>query len=87
LAGLKYSTFAAWALRRRKQQGASTKLPATPVDPVRWLEALVEPGESSGDPTLPALVLRLPGGVRLEMVHVQQATLVVSVLRALEKPC
>jgi hypothetical protein len=38
LAGVKYQTFAAWALRRRRQRG--TAKPATPnADAVRWLEA------------------------------------------------
>jgi hypothetical protein len=87
LAGLKYSTFAAWAHRRRQQPGAAARVPAKPTDPVRWLEALVEPGESWGHPTMPALVLLLPGGVRLEMTHARQAALVATLLRALEKPC
>jgi hypothetical protein len=87
LTGLKYSTFAAWVIRRRKQAGAVVQASAKPADSVRWLEALVEPHGPVGDPTAAALVLQLPGGVRLEMTRGNQATLVASLLRALEKPC
>jgi hypothetical protein len=84
LTGVKYSTFAAWVLRRRKQSGGAVKAPVKPADPVRWLEALVEPKEPA---TSAGLVLQLPGGVRLEMTQAGQAGLIVSLIRALEQPC
>lgn len=82
LTGLKYSTFAAWASRRRKQARTPLKSPTRPVDPVGWLEALVEPGRSGA-----GVVLRLPGGVSLELMQASQANLIASLIRALERPC
>jgi hypothetical protein len=87
LTGVKYSTFAAWCLRRRKPGDSAVKVRAQPADSVRWLEALVEPAVSAGDMTGATLVLQLPGGVRLEMTQVKQATLIARLIRALEKPC
>jgi hypothetical protein len=84
LTGIKYSTFAAWAHRRRKQAGTNVKLAAKPAEPVRWLEALVEPRPSA---VAEGVVLRLPGGVRLELTQASQAGLIVSLIRALEQPC
>lgn len=85
LAGIKYQTFAAWAARRRKLAGA--KAPVKPVDPVRWLEAVVEQAHSSVNPQALSLVLHLPGGARLELANVKQAPLAAALLRALEQPC
>lgn len=75
--GLKYSTFAGWLARHRrnKRQGGAAA--------VRLLEAVVE--ENSGDKK--ALVLELPGGARMEIKHAQQATLAAVVLRTLAKSC
>jgi hypothetical protein len=87
LTGVKYSTFAAWCQRRRKPAGSAVPVPAPPADPVRWLEALVEPTASAGDGRVPVLVLQLPGGVRLEMTQAKQATLIARLIRALEQPC
>lgn len=83
LTGVKYSTFAAWAHRRRKQQEAGLAAARKP-DPVRWLEALVEPGPSA---MAPGVILHLPGGVKLELTQASQASLIVSLIRALEQPC
>jgi hypothetical protein len=84
LVGIKYSTFAGWVKRRRKQVGsASVAIKAT--DSVGWLQAVVEqaqaPGEQSG------VVLQLPGGARLPIHHASQAVLAAALLRAMEKPC
>ena len=87
LTGLKYSTFAAWVHRRRKQPRAAPPVPAKPADPVRWLEALVEPPPATDGPRVPGLKLALPGGVRLELNEAKQAPLVAALLRALEKSC
>ena len=82
--GVKYSTFAAWVHRRRKQPASGLAPARRPADPVRWLEALVEPGPAT---MVSGVVLRLPGGVSLELTQANQASLVASLLRALEKPC
>lgn len=84
LTGVNYSTFAAWAHRRRKQQESGVSAASKPADPVRWLEAVVEPGQSA---VAAGVVLRLPGGVSLELTQANQASLIVSLIRALEKPC
>ena len=80
LTGIKYSTFATWALRRRRQRGvtASAKVPVKSVDQVQWLEAVVAQAHGSKDPT--PLVLHLPGGARLELVEVNQVAEKGSVL-------
>jgi hypothetical protein len=84
LVGVKYSTFAGWVGRRRKQGGGAS-VPVKPVDSVRWLQAVVEqaqaPGEQSG------VVLQLPGGARLQITQASQVALAAALLRALEKPC
>lgn len=84
LTGIKYSTFAAWASRRRKQQDTGSQAPLKPADSVRWLEALVDPGPSA---VAAGVVLRLPGHVSLELTQPNQASLIASLIRALEKPC
>jgi hypothetical protein len=58
--------------------------PATvrPADPARWLEAVVEQAHPSM-----AMVLQLPGGVRLEVADEKQAILAAVLVRALGNPC
>jgi hypothetical protein len=85
LAGLKYSTFAAWVHRRRQPPKSPPAESAKPVDPVQWLEAVVETAQASQAGTV--LVLRLPGDVRMEVADEKQAALAAMVVRALAKPC
>ena len=85
LVGVKYQTFAAWSARRR--QHATTKSPTKPVDPVRWLEAVVQEAQAPVSPKTSAVILRLPGGAQLELADSKQVTLAAALLRALEKPC
>jgi hypothetical protein len=89
LAGIKYQTFAAWAHRRRKQRGGGgpAKAPAPLADPVRWLEAVVEQAQTPDSHHPTVLVLRLPGGVHLEVADEKQAVLAASLVRALTQPC
>jgi hypothetical protein len=85
LVGVKYQTFAAWAARRRKQ--GAVKTPANPVDPVRWLEAVVQEAQTP-QPRQPSMVIvRLPGGAQLELADSKQVTVAAALLRALESPC
>jgi hypothetical protein len=87
LTGIKYQTFAAWALRRRKQNAAPAIAPAPPADPVRWLEAVLAPAAANpGRPRPTPVSLQLPGGARLELADVQQVVLAAALLRALEHP-
>ena len=85
LVGIKYQTFAAWAARRRKH--TTTKSPAKPVDPVRWLEAVVQEAQAPVTHKTSVVVLRLPGGAQLELADLKQVPLAAALLRALEKPC
>ena len=66
LVGVKYQTFAAWALRQRRQRGAAK--PATANgDSVRWLEALVTSAANSDGAPPPGVLVRLPSGLCLEV--------------------
>jgi hypothetical protein len=80
LAGIKYQTFAAWAARRRKS--AVAKSPAAPADSMRWLEAVVDQANPST-----AMVMQLPGGVRVEVADEKQAVLAAMLVRALARSC
>jgi|SRR5579884_2071390 len=84
LVGVKYSTFAGWVIRRRKQLG-SASVAVKPVDSVRWLQAVVEQAQAPGEPS--GLMLQLPGGARLQIHQASQMALAAALLRALEKPC
>jgi len=76
--GLKYSTLASWVQHsRHKPTGQPSR--------VRLLEAVVEPSPIAA--AGPALVLQLPGGVRVEVADEKQAALAARLLRALAKPC
>jgi hypothetical protein len=85
LVGIKYPTFATWAQKRRRQRGAypAVKRPKQ----LRWLEAVVEAGQSRGDKNPLPLVLELPGGAKVQIADAKQAALAAMLLRALEKPC
>jgi transposase-like protein len=74
--GLKYSTFAVWVQRYRHSKRPGRKAP------LRLLEAVVTPS-----PVSPAVLLHLPGGARVELREASQVSLVVALVRALEKPC
>ena len=76
--GLKYSTLAGWLVRYRRSK------PVRRVPPLRLLEAVVDPAPGA---VAGALVLRLPGGVRVEVADEKQATLASMLVRALAQPC
>jgi transposase len=89
LAGIKYSTFATWAQKRRRQRDAYSvaKVPVKTPKQLRWLEAVVEKAQSRGDKNPLTLVLELPGGVKVQINDAKQAALAVVLLRALATPC
>ena len=87
LTGLKYSTFAAWVHRRRKQPNSAAKVPAKSADPVHWLEAVMATAQTRGEPLPAVVVLQLPSGVRLEVADERQAALAAMLVRALAKSC
>ena len=86
LVGIKYSTFATWAQRRRRQRGSSP-VSARPAASVQWLEAVMEQAQSSGGQSPSTLVLQLPGGVRVEVVDEKQMALAAVLIRALATAC
>jgi len=88
LAGIKYQTFAAWALRRRKQRGvvSPAKAPTPPAERVRWLEAVIEQAQSSGPQRSSSVRVQLPGGACLEITDEKQAALAAILVRALAHP-
>jgi hypothetical protein len=83
--GIKYQTFATWAQKRRRQRGAypAVKRPK----PLRWLEAVVEGAQNSGDKNPLPLVLELPGGAKVQITDAKQAALAAVLLRTLATPC
>jgi len=89
LVGIKYSTFAAWVARRRKQCG-EVSTPARADEPVRWLEAVVRDAQTPVCRPVVPLTLRLPGGRAIELSGPDQVDLAAALVRALEKglaPC
>jgi hypothetical protein len=77
--GVKYSTFANWAQKRRKLRAAQNMLPLDRSAPagLRWVEASI-----STDAARP-LQVHLPGGAQLEVSDAGQAMLAAQLLRAL----
>ena len=89
LVGIKYSTFAGWAHRRRAPRSGSESIPSTKTKKaqVEWLEAVVGQAQAAGGYRATGLVLVLPGGVRAELTDPQHVALAVELVRALAKPC
>jgi hypothetical protein len=90
LVGVKYQTFATWVQKRRRARGSYPKVPAkraTKAESVRWLEAVVQEAQGSPGAVKEALVLELPGGVRVEVGTHKQAVLAARLVRELEKLC
>jgi hypothetical protein len=85
LAGIKYQTFAAWSLRRRKLAGV--KAPVKPADQMGWLEAVVDQAHGPVAAKGLSLMLHLPGGARMELADMAQVPLATALLRSLEKSC
>ena len=91
LVGVRYSTFAHWVQRFRKD-GAEVA-PMRPAAPpaeaeVRWMEAIVESRGAAAES--PALCVRLPGGALMEIAAAGQVKLAAQLLRALaegSRPC
>ncbi len=81
--GVKYPTFATWVQKRRKaREGANASDCQTPMVPrlEAWVEATVK---GVVDDSEGALVVHLPGGVRVEVSTAAQAKLAACLLRAL----
>jgi transposase-like protein len=79
--GLKYSTLAGWRQRYRRTK------PPSRAQPMRLLEAVVEPAQPGAAPSAAWMVLCLPGGSRVEIADAKQIPLVAALVRELAKPC
>jgi hypothetical protein len=79
--GVKYQTFASWVRKRRQARSAGGVKPgAAAPAALGWVEATLENG---GGGRSGALVVSLPGGVRLEVMDAAQVMLAAQLLRAL----
>lgn len=87
LTGLKYSTFAAWVSKRRRQRAAMA--PALPApsksSAVEWLETVITDAQNAGPASTSTLIVRLPSGAAIELIHASQAGVAATLLRAWEK--
>ena len=87
-AGIKYTTFANWLQKRRRQRTKTipTKksVPGT-RSKVRWLEVVVNGPQQKEQPKLATttLIVHGPGGVRLELSEEKQVKLAAQLLREL----
>jgi len=87
LAGIRYSTFAAWMARRRRTKlggGKTTTTSRRP--PLRLVEAVIDRASSQARSPDQALLLHLPGGAKLEISSPTQVSLVVALVQALQPP-
>ena len=86
--GVKYSTFAAWAHKRRRQkaltQGAAPSEHPTQkaAEPMRWWETVLE-AQEPGSAEAGTLQVRLPGGAQLHIANGSQAALAAVLLEQL----
>ena len=90
LTGLKYSTFAAWVSKRRKERDAVS--PALPEHSkgasVEWLETVITEAQNAAPLDRSTVVVRLPSGAAIELANASQAGVAAALLRAWEKaPC
>ena len=79
--GIKYPTFAAWVLKRRKNQTCKQSVPR--AEGLRFVEAVVDSVNATYPKSGAGLRVELPGGAHLEMIHEGQAGLVAHLLKTL----
>ena len=90
LTGLKYSTFAAWVSKRRKERDAMSPALQAPCKSasVEWLETVITETQNAVPLAGSTLVVRLPSGAAIELANAAQAGVAAALLRAWEKaPC
>lgn len=79
VAGIKYSTFAAWVQRYRRTK------PRAVSKPVRFIEAVIGPNHSKQPASKGGLIVHLPGAVRLELLSVAEVPVAAALIEALQK--
>ena len=82
IAGLRYSTFAGWVSRRRKQRGKAGQENRGNGTLVQFVEAAVE---SRGQVAAGALRIELPGGAHTEIRSSGEVVLAAELLQALAR--
>jgi hypothetical protein len=92
LVGVKYSTLAGWAAKRRRQgqAGSSAGPPSQSPSKLRWVEAVLDQAQGQPGRNVSVLTVQLPGGARLEIGHLHQVELAAALVRALAQhpvPC
>jgi len=91
LVGIKYPTFAAWTLRRKKLRGSGSAAVAEGLlesggqqgRSLHWVEAVMEAKERKSGASEAAVRVELPGGAALEISDGRQVRLAAQLLRAL----
>lgn len=96
LAGVNYQTFATWRQQQRKRGGADGTVttqrghdgtdgvpPGKASRSLRWMEAVMEAHKPALTGPGAALLVHLPGGLRVEFSDAAQVPLVVELCRAL----
>jgi hypothetical protein len=84
LVGVKYSTFAQWAAKRKRAVSAN----AGAVDnagKVRWLEAVIGHAQGASQEVC-GLRVHFAGGARADITNPRQAELAAALLRAMNMP-
>ena len=82
IAGLRYSTFAGWVNRRRKQQGSGGGKSCAEKTLVQFVEAAIEPkAQRRGE----GLRIELPGGAHTEIGSSGEVEIAAELLRALAR--
>ena|SRR5262252_9113515 len=78
MVGIKYPTFAAWVLARRRKRQESALAPAP--KPLRFVEAVMAQPPATMKPAV--LDIELPGGTRLRVSDAAQLPLAVALIRS-----
>ena len=94
MVGVKYSTFANWAQKRRKERAGGDRSGKSEGagKPIRLVEAMVETNGVVGSRTVAgALVVELPGGARMQVESESQvrlgAQLLVAIAQGMRASC
>lgn len=81
LTGVKYTTFSGWRQRRDREKKDASGPPSSA--PLRLVEAVME--SPDGEDAQRAVVIELPGEVRVKFSHAAQVPLVSALLKSLER--
>ena len=86
LSGVMYSTFAAWAAKRKRLAEAAPPPVVDPAAKVRWLEAEVDRAQNGASKGGSVLTVQFANGACADISNAGQAELAAAVLRAMNQP-